>query len=217
MEKTKLDDATNLRRVNFWFIAYGNLQRFDDESIQGKVLAEATQEEDASEDSSEQTAESRKLTPEDLVRCQISVQENPNHKTSQQHFARLSMHLFKKVNLDLTIQALTTRFPQGIVSAVIVDPRFNTFPEFASQWQRLQRDEVGNLHPLSSGPYGGAGGYVQLLQLSEPLNALVVEGHFAFREPQGWFDGANLLGSKMPAMVQMSARRVRKTLLKSIP
>ncbi len=217
MEKQRIDDSMSLRRVNFWFIAYGDLQKLKEDSIEGKLLAEASQDQDAGDDSTDQTAENRKLTPEELARCQISLIERPNDKSFQQHFARSSIHLFNKIDLDLTIQAVTTRFPHVLITAVIVDPRFDPIPEFANQWQRFQRDEAGDRKPLSNGPYGGAGGYVQLLQLPQPPNAILVEGHFAFREPQGWFDGANLLGSKMPTMIQMSARRMRKTLLTTIP
>ena len=36
------------------------------------------------------------------------------------------------------------------------------------------------------------------------------EQHVIFAEPTGWFDGANLLRSKLPAAVQNNVRTMRR-------
>jgi hypothetical protein len=53
---------------------------------------------------------------------------------------------------------------------------------------------------------------VKITRLAEPAGSLFVEYHVAFAEPQGWFQGANLLRSKLPIAAQDSVRKFRRTL-----
>ena len=49
-----------------------------------------------------------------------------------------------------------------------------------------------------------------MLLVAEPTGALFVEQHIIFAEPTGWFDGANLLRSKLPNVVQNAVRTTRR-------
>ena len=66
-------------------------------------------------------------------------------------------------------------------------------------------------------PYGGAGMYLKITKLHEPAGALFVEQHIVFAEPTGWFDGANLLRSKLPLVVQSNVRDMRREWMKWAP
>ena len=50
--------------------------------------------------------------------------------------------------------------------------------------------------------------------LKEPANAILVEFHQVFVEPKKWFDGANLLRSKLPLVIQPEVRAFRRELTK---
>ena len=50
--------------------------------------------------------------------------------------------------------------------------------------------------------------------LAEPAGAILVECHGVFEEPQGWFQGAPLLRSKLPMLVQEQVRGFRGKLVK---
>ena len=56
--------------------------------------------------------------------------------------------------------------------------------------------------------------YFKITKLAEPAGALFVEQHIVFAEPTGWFDGNNLLRSKLPIAVQDNVRTMRKEFLK---
>ena len=58
-------------------------------------------------------------------------------------------------------------------------------------------------------PYDGFGGYAKATQLESPEGAILIESHFVFCEPTGWFNGANLLGSKLPITIQNEVRSFR--------
>jgi hypothetical protein len=43
---------------------------------------------------------------------------------------------------------------------------------------------------------------------------LLIEVHMVFAEPKGWFEGRNLLRSKLPPVMQDSVRKFRRQLAK---
>jgi len=51
---------------------------------------------------------------------------------------------------------------------------------------------------------------MKVTKLAEPAGALFVEQHLIFAEPVDWFDGANLLRSKLPLVVQDRVRSIRR-------
>ena len=63
--------------------------------------------------------------------------------------------------------------------------------------------------------YSDAALYLKVTRLHEPRGALFGEGHVVFTEPYGWFEGANLLRSKLPPAIQQVVRDLRRELLKA--
>ena len=114
-----------------------------------------------------------------------------------------------KVHLRATVRVVWTRTNQSVLVAAEVDPRFLDDPEFPNQWQPVVR-EGGTRKLGEAKPWGGAGFYMKITKLAEPAGAVFVEQHIIFAEPTGWFDGANLLRSKLPLVVQNSVRTTRR-------
>ena len=56
--------------------------------------------------------------------------------------------------------------------------------------------------------------YLKITKLAEPAGAVFAEQHITFVEPHGWFDGENLLRSKLPLSVQENVRSTRKEFIK---
>jgi hypothetical protein len=59
-------------------------------------------------------------------------------------------------------------------------------------------------------PYIGAAWYSKATKLQQPQGAVLFEYHIVFDEPEGWFNGANLLRSKLPLLVQDGVRKFRR-------
>jgi hypothetical protein len=93
-----------------------------------------------------------------------------------------------------------------------LDPRFAADGEFPNRWRSIDRlaDEAEKLGPPR--PYAGFGGYVRVTELREPAGALFVELHTAFQEPAEWFDGHNVLRSKLPLVTRENVRTFRRAL-----
>ena len=49
--------------------------------------------------------------------------------------------------------------------------------------------------------------------MAQPSDAMLIEYHVVFEEPEAWFQGANLLSSKLPLVIQDVVRSFRRKLV----
>ncbi|MEM6979454.1 MAG: hypothetical protein AAF539_07260 [Planctomycetota bacterium] len=88
--------------------------------------------------------------------------------------------------------------------------------DYCSTWSPLDNDEVGRKVEGDRQAYAGIAGYVSMTSLapvdSTLAGACLVECHSIIHEPKQWFDGRNLLRSKLPLIVQESVRKFRRKL-----
>jgi len=106
---------------------------------------------------------------------------------------------------------------KSVVATILLDARFRDDAELPNRWQPVLRDAAGRMELGTASPYSGLGGYIKVTELAEPAGALFVECHVAFDEPEGWFEGKNLLRSKLPLVVQDNVRTFRRKLAKAAP
>lgn len=144
------------------------------------------------------------LTKEDLAKRKI-VPAGENREV----FRHVEFDFLGKVRLQATGRVTWAKTDQSVLLAGEVDPRFRGDPEFPNQWQSVLK-EGGTTRLGPAHPWDGAAFYLKITRLAEPAGALFVEQHLVFVEPTGWFDGANLLRSKLPHVVQDNVRTMRK-------
>ncbi|QDU21050.1 hypothetical protein [Urbifossiella limnaea] len=191
------DPAAPARTVDVYFVAYGDFAATDDE----KFLDRLTR-------TGQGTGTGRSLSPADLEKRKIII---PDPK--REGFGLAEFDFLEKVRLKLTGHAAWSKTADSVAAAAEVDPRFTTDAEFPNQWKSLSK-EGGAQKVGPATPYGGAGMYLKMTRLHEPAGAIFVEQHVVFAEPAGWFAGANLLRSKLPAAVQINVRAMRREWLK---
>jgi len=174
------------RRVDAWFIAH-------DDTFTG-WLASAIKD----------SRKGKLLTKEDLAARGIRLADG-----TRETFVHMTLDLLGRVHLQATLRAVWARTGESVVIAVVVDPRFQEDPVFPNQWQSIIKNggerKLGPAHQWS-----GGGFYMKITKLAEPAGALFVEQHLIFAEPVDWFDGANLLRSKLPLVVQDRVRSIRR-------
>jgi hypothetical protein len=192
---------STLRRVDFWFVAYGKLDKIADQSFWKSVRSSLDDRED-DEFSSTQTAI---LSAMQLAARHISDRDDERHLWAD-------LTLFNRVRVSATMQAQQTRSAESIILAAMVDPRFADDKEFPNRWWPMTRDDAGHLQQGDPHPYRTAGWYYKATELHEPAGAIFIEYHILYDEPHGWFDGANLLCSKLPLLVQEAVRKFRRQL-----
>ncbi len=191
------------RQVDAWFVAFGDLDRLADKEFLDRLLKSGEQDLNRPEGS-------RGWPAAELARRGIVI---PPDREKHEGYGQASYDLLKRVRLQLNGHACWTRTADSVLAATVVDPRFQNDPELPNRWFALARTPSGQVTTGPPHPYCGAGFYVKLTRLASPPGALFAEYHLAFGEPNEWFGSTNLLGSKLPAIVQSQVRSVRRELL----
>jgi hypothetical protein len=187
------DPKAPARGVDVWFVAYGDLKSLDDEKFLDRLVNAGKGE-----------GKGKGLKKEDLEKRKIKIADE-----KREGYGYVEFDFLEKVHLKATGRAVWSKTDESVLVAAEVDPRFGGDAEFPNQWQSIIR-EGGTTKLGPATPWSGAAMYLKITRLHEPAGALFVEQHIIFVEPQGWFDGANLLRSKLPLVVQNNVRTMRK-------
>jgi hypothetical protein len=199
-------DATDpnnpVRGIDLYFFIYGDLDTLVKKEFRQRLLS-----------LSQSSAKARDLTAADLAKRKIELK--PAAGAEEDVMSHRSFSLFDRVEVSDTQRVVLTRTADSLVMGSELDPRFAGDAEFPNQWRAITRGD--NDQPVLGPPQPGAGSgsYLKVTRLAEPAGALFVEFHAVFVEPHGWFDGANLIRSKLPIVVQNEVRSLRRELLKA--
>jgi hypothetical protein len=193
------------RRVDVWFIAYGDLKTLaSDDFLNGQLKLSGASAEGAD------GSQVRLLADAELTKRGIEVPRQPEDS----RIVAADVTLLDRVRLKTTMRNSKIQTEESILVASILDERFSEDPQFPNTWQAITRDTAGRRQVGEPQTYKGIGFYIKATRLAEPAGALFVEYHAAFAEPKGWFQGANLLRSKLPIVAQDAVRKSRRTLEK---
>ena len=129
----------------------------------------------------------------------------------------------KRVLVEGTAHTVETVTNESGTMAGIIDQRFNQDPKLPNQWRSILRDANGRVLPGPNNqpqlgpptPYDSAGGYIKVTKLVQPAGALFVEYHLVYDEPQGWFNGRDLLRAKLRIKTEGDVRSFRKQVLEA--
>jgi hypothetical protein len=190
---TPSDPKTPARGVDVWFIAYGDLKALDDEKFLERLI-----------NAGKGDGKGKALTKDELANRKIHLADE-----KQESYGHIEFDFLEKVHLKATGRAVWTRTDESVLVAGEIDPRFQGDKEYPNQWQSIIK-EGGTTKFGPAAPWSGAAFYLKITKLAEPAGALFIEQHIIFAEPTGWFDGANLLRSKLPIAVQINVRSMRK-------
>jgi hypothetical protein len=186
------------RRVDLWFVAYGDFVRLSDEDF----LKQQVDTEKKSQQGGSLTEGT--LLREDQLRAR-NVEIVPDER-----FLTVHLELFDRVDVRGTMRARLSRATDSVTLAATLDPRFAQDAEFPNTWRSRKLDDAGRVISGPVRPYLGAAWYCKATKLQQPQGAVLVEYHIVFDEPEGWFNGANLLRSKLPLVVQDGVRKFRR-------
>jgi len=202
-----VDDPAGKRRgqrVDFCFVAYGTLAAIIEQDLFGDLAgaAEAGQKESAH-------TSARSLATEELTAQGLTPRKSA---AREEYFLKVDIPILNRVQLRGVLFAVREKRPESVVAGISLDDRFRRPGALENSWSPIVRDAQGRSSIGPPTPYAGLGGYMKVTQLPEPADALFVECHLAFDEPQAWFDGKNLLRSKLPLVVQDNVRTFRRKL-----
>jgi hypothetical protein len=153
------------------------------------------------------------LTDKELAARGLSAKGDIDGKIvmRKEVWLQTTFHLFDQAEVSAARHVMITKGPNSIVFAALLDPRFDSDAEYPNQWRAI--DSNGKLGPVNV--YKGAGFYIKATNLAQPKDAIFCEYHSIFYEPKGWFDGENLLSSKLPLAAKYQVKQFRIKLAKA--
>jgi hypothetical protein len=197
------DPKSPSRGLDTYFVAYVELKSFDDEKFLERSLNVGKGD----------GGKAKSITRDDLIKRGIDPAYLDKKKEG---YANIEFDFLEKVRLKVTGRGMASKSELSIVAGAEVDSRFRGDKEFPNEWHSISKAsgklEVGPAHA-----YGGSGMYVKITKLAQPAGAVFVEQHIVYAEPTGWFNGANLLRSKLPPLVTINVRRMREAWAKGVP
>jgi hypothetical protein len=194
------DPKLPIRGVNVWCVAYGDFKLLHDNKFLDKLV---------SADKGKGGGKGAPLKREDLAKRGIEWKKEDEKREG---YGTFQLDFLAKVQLKGTGHAMWSRNDESVVAAAEIDPRFLNDKEFPNQWRSINKGAAQPLGPPH--PWTGAGMYLKITKLKQPAGALFIEQHVIFAEPEGWFEGQNLLRSKLPLAVQDNVRTMRAELQK---
>jgi hypothetical protein len=190
------------QRIDFYFVAHGPLEAMQREDLFRELVA-------TQEGTPARPVTIRELTGEELAARKLTIQTSSDQVES---YTAIDVPVLDRVQISGLGRAVKQKSADSVLGAWKLDERFVDDAEFPNRWQPILRDQVGRLSLGPPSPYAGLGGYIKVTRLHEPSGALFVECHVAFDEPPAWFNGRNLLRSKLPLIVQENVRKFRRKL-----
>jgi hypothetical protein len=194
-------DPERAQKVDVWFVAYGKLGDLTSEDLFQQLIAGG--------DPKSQQGESQPLTDAELRERKLSIGKSGQREES---YFRMQAELLDKVTISGISHGMVTQGEHHVLAASLLDSKFRDDPDYPNRWRPIVRAPSGKTESGKPHPYAGLGGYCLAVELSEPKGALFIECHLLLNEPHGWFNGANLLSSKMPILMQDNVRTLRRKL-----
>jgi len=193
-------EGTVARQVDAYFIAYGDLQKLNaDDPLTGTLASGGGGEK------SDDTDWTKPLAKNEAAKRDLPMNGDFRLVAGE-------MSLFEKVRLSIfTESSKSLSADSMLIASVLTTDKLKEYP---SQWRSIGRDDAGRRQLGPPQPYSGMGGYLKVTKLAAPAGALFLECHLVFAEPEGWFNGANLLRSKLPIKFQDSVRKARRDIAK---
>ena len=179
------------------FVVHASLETLKDKDLMQQLFANESSPESLQGSENESK---HQLSDKVLVERGITKTENTS-------FAKAEIALLKKVAVRGVLQVQKSESENGIDFAFRLDKRFNDANQTSNAWSRIGKDKA-TLPDWT--PYGGAVGYLVVRRLPELESACLIECRILLHEPKEWFNGSNLLRSKLPLMIQETARSFRR-------
>ncbi len=225
MERERVEEhGAMAQRVRVVFALRGNLETFTRESFLDSLLAGAD-DVDAAEPAAvagtpadTPLGASRELTAEELQAAGVGTDQDDvaaSQSVAQEHYRLVHGELFSRVRFSGVVRSFASRSDQSVLWAMRFDDRFAHLPGLRGTWQRLERDEAGELHVAQQGDFLGGGAYIKVTRWREDAEILLFEAELMLLEPLAWFGGSNLLGSKLPPAIQSQVREIRRAALRA--
>jgi len=200
---SKVAGAT-IRAADVWFVVYAELNQID-------LAREAARADEKEVEVANMWFQTRLLKASDLHAAGL---EPPAVVAGQSTwYSHVHARLLDRIDFEVINQVVASQSAESIVIASRTDPSFAKAGPIANGWKSVA--PAGGGAAKAEGPtqpYAGGISYAKISRVALKPDALVVEMHVAFVEPDGWFHGAPILRSKFSIIAQDQIRSLRREL-----
>jgi hypothetical protein len=188
--------------IHVAFVVHAELDTLKDMDLMKQLFGEAQEMREAAGIQSHELA-SEKLDKLGIERDDLSSFISVQQTLLERVLLRGVLHLQQTVNGD------------SIIVCWHLDPRFNNDDEINNAWAHVEKEIPADQIPADNNApawraFQGCGGYMRVDRLDELPGASLIEARMVLHEPSEWFHGSNRLRSKLPIMLQESARNFRR-------
>ena len=206
VQDEKVTGAT-VREANVWFVVYGELDKID-------PLREAIRADQKEVEVANMWFQNRSLKADEIAAAGLKP---ANLGAGQSEwYVHVHARLLDRIDFEVTNRVTSSRSADSIVIASRTDPSFDKVEAFANGWKVVPGNRNSSAQADSPGkqPYAGGMSYAKISRLALKPDALLVEMHMAFVEPDPWFQGSPILRSKFSVAAQDQIRTLRRELMK---
>jgi hypothetical protein len=198
------DESSTIRSIDLYFVAHGKW-----DLLVSKEFLDSLSKAKDGDNKNEVVSKSGFLTAAEMQKRGLTLESTPEHEMK---FVYSTFSLFDQVELSATRLAVATRTKTSLTGAAKMDPRFTDDAEYPNRWRPIERDSDAEIMFGKPHPYTGGGAYAKVTKLLEPADTIFVECHVVYEEPYGWFQGGEMLNSKLPVIVKSKVRTFRSKL-----
>jgi len=199
-----LPDRGHIQQLDLWFVAHGTLKDIDNKKLFEELAVPSKSKANGLSE------EARALTADEL--SNRNLQASKQADGSEISYGVLRTNVLDKVYVTGITYSNGERGDDSLTMAFQLEHRFKDDPLLPSRWYPLNENDTGEAKLGDASAYSIAAAYAQATPLSFADEAILIEIHLIFAEPYGWFEGRNLLRSKLPPLVQDAVRTFRRKL-----
>lgn len=202
LQRATVKDANGQRvghKVDLCFVAYGRLDAIRDEEMFFAMLESKE---------SDEVGDGKRISDEELAQRGIKKHDAASGAAEQVAYYRFSVPVLDRVIVEGVVRRDSLGSDESQFACITLEDAFDGDFQYPNRWRH---STAGAADSVS---YAGAGGYAKATRLLGYEGAILIECHGVIHEPQEWFGGANLLGSKLPIAIQDTVRSFRRSLAK---
>jgi hypothetical protein len=189
--------------VDICFVAHGKIETLIKHDLLSQLLGDkSTEKQDARGKTT--TLDDDELKKRDIKPFKSDIME--------ERFAKIELNILNQVQVSGVTRNIREQGPGWLKTYSILDDRFAKDADWPNQWRKIDAKAPAGKELGTASEYAGWCSFVQVTSLSNPEGALFVEVRSVYAEPHGWFDGYNVLRSKLPLAIKDNVTSFRRKL-----
>jgi len=201
---SKLEQGGHRQQLDVWFVAHGQLKDIEEK----KMIDDLTGPEAKQTPGLPEVA--RALTEAEMQSRNLPFGEQPDGKSHS--YGIMGANVLDKVFVTGITKSEYKRTNNSITLLLSLDPTLLNDSQFPARWHSITKTDAGDFQLGDARDYSDLLAAIKVTPLVGVEDALFVEVHVIYAEPFDWFEGRNLLRSKLPPVIQDSVRKFRRKL-----